>query len=281
MICWIHENYWGAIKAPLFVPGLSGPFGDQNMCRSVSAVLVIAVGCSLAGQARADGIVQFRAQLWGSGAGFNGGPFQFQVISGLHPIGLGRYMTGAVGNTAERNASFATFCLEYSEEINFGATYHASVAPYAVAGGLSNTPGDGGIQPPASGLGDDLDYRTAFLYTKFMNGQLDDLVPAFHYPGDGSGRELQRAIWFIEGEQTSVTGLASTLVQAANAAVVGGKWGTTLGNVRVMNLFDNGGANKQSQLIMIPLPVGSGMAAVGSVCLVGAGVCRRRRTPLV
>jgi hypothetical protein len=62
----------------------------------------------------------------------------------------------------------------------------------------------------------------------------------------------------------------------ANDAVAAG-W-QTLGNVRVMNLYDRySNLNKQSQLIMIPLPPGSGLATAGIACLLGSGWVRGRR----
>jgi hypothetical protein len=253
-----------------------------------SPAVVFAATCA-ASVACADTTVTFRTQLWGVyGSGFNGGPFQFEVPadSDLQPSGLGRYMSGAIGNPSR---SFATFCLEYTEEINFGATYRASIETYAVAGGVSSTPGGGaaGYQPPASGLGDDLDYRTAYLYDRFMRGTLDELDVvngAFDYGNASDGIALQKAIWFIEGERSmseigGSTSLAYKLVLNANAAVANQSiWGTTLGNIRVMNLYDrNSGLNKQSQLIMIPLPAGSGLATAGLACMFGAGWIRRRR----
>lgn len=251
----------------------------------------VACGLLLVAGARADPQVRFHHQIWNANAGsFPGGPFQFEVISGLQPVGLGQYLTGHVGSAAQISAaqaaesrSFATFCLEYNEYINPGSQYNAQLATYSYYGGVSPSAPAGGFQPSYSGPGDPLDFRTAYLYDRFIRGTLDNAIPAFVYGASTSGQALQQAVWYIEGERTLTqiggTGsLAYSLVQNANAAVTNPSiWGHTRGNVRVMNLTDNGGINKQSQLILIPLPSGPGMAAAGVVCLAGGRAARRRR----
>lgn len=211
---------------------------------------------------------------WGANPD-NGGPFVFEAnaelagqISGL----------GTLGVASNR---WLTFCLEKKETFTFGSTYDATIDTTAFAGGYGNsTPGSGlshGVS--FAGAGDALDPRTAFLYSSFMAGTLDNIVGTFSYNVLSSGVQLQRAIWFLENELSSVTAgsLAATLVSAANAAVApGGDWdGAGLGNVRVLNLWDrSNGAPRQSQLVIIPLPGPAGLAMAG---VLGIVAIRRRR----
>jgi hypothetical protein len=254
------------------------------------AALILGVVLATAGTASADQ-VRFHTQIWGANAGgFPGGPFQFEVVSGLHPMGLNTYLTGQVGSAAQiaaavaaRPTSFMTFCLEHNEFISPGTVYNVALATYAYAGGVSNTAAPGGVNPAYGGPGDSLDYRTAYLYSKLMTGTLDAAVSTFVFQQAMSGQAFQQAIWYIEGEQTlaeigGTSSLAYQLVLNANAAVApGGSWGATLGNVRVMNLTDDDGTARQSQLIIIPLPPGSGMATAGLTCLFAAAHRRRSR----
>jgi hypothetical protein len=51
------------------------------------------------------------------------------------------------------------------------------------------------------------------------------------------------------------------------------------GNVRILNLYtvNSPRTEYQDQLIMIPLPPGTGMAGTGLACMAGVGIVQRRR----
>lgn len=163
----------------------------------------------------------------------------------------GQYEVANVSQAAAAN--FRTFCVERSASVDFDA------------GGFRV----GNITDRTSG-GQQISAQTAYLYTQFMEGNLAGF--------DGSARtakELQKAIWSLEGQANSVGGLAGDWVAQANAAVAAGgswynQWGNGqggydglnfLGNVRVMQLeyaTARGGFgmgfDAQDQLVMVPAP---------------------------
>lgn len=226
---------------------------------SAAGIVALTAGMAVGGQ------VDYHGKVWGSPGG--GGPFEFEPVAGT---GLDNIQgLGLHGAAAGR---FITFCLEYNENLPI-TRYDATVDTASVRGGL------GGGSP------DPLDFATAYLYTQFMNGTLT--TGGFTYLDPTSGFQLQLAIWALEDEISPVqlSGMALALYNKATDErdlLNGGTWGNTLGNVRVLNLFDtrpNGplGEPRQSQLVMIPLPGVAGMATVGLAGLMGVGFVRRRR----
>lgn len=148
---------------------------------------------------------------------------------------------------------FQSFCLEFNEHIGIPSIVYAVIS----------TSGPTGSQAVKGGapVADPLDPMTAYLYTRFAKGVLN----GYDYVA-GSGREasakaLQNAIWFIEGEVGSLDlGLAT---QFYNDAVAAG-W-TTIGNVRVLNLYANADYTglKQDQLYLVPAPAAVGLGLLG------------------
>lgn len=191
-------------------------------------------------------MADMQVKLSKSLVGNSGGPFTATVVSG--PIGA-----YSVGDT------FRTFCLEKGEAFKPGYTY-------AVDGPLTTEAVGGGKGPNP----DPISAATAWLYSNFTGGTLQNLVAA--YTGSTTSlRALQTAIWNLEQEVPSVTGLAKTLVNAAVAAVGTGNY--TGATVRVMNLYTPnngdrlGGSNRQSQLVMVPTPATNIVPVPGAAIL--------------
>ena len=195
----------------------------------------------------------------------SGGPFTATVVAG--PIGI--YTAGQ---------TFQTFCLEQGETFGPGTTYWAVVSDRAVFGTNGNTGGADGY--------DLLNAETAYLYTNFMKGTMKSVVSTWAGTTEDL-TALQDAIWKIEGETKlsttpTIIALRDKLITAANNAV-GGSWGNTIGNVRVMQLWTSQdtvgtqGGKVQDQLVLVPTPSAAiaGMGLLASLAVVG--YIKRRR----
>jgi len=170
-----------------------------------------------------------------------------------HPITFGTSNGGEFLLTGVSAAgdSFISFCLEKNETISLGTTYFVNVNTIALNGGANGATYGGPNGDVAGTAGNDpLSHATAWLYTKYRDGTLNS-VAGFSYANDASANALQSAIWFLENEELSVSGLASTLAGAAITAAQGG-WVNS--NVRVLNLYEGNGARHQDQLYLIPVP---------------------------
>ncbi len=203
---------------------------------------------------------------------YGGGEFRVQPVVGFSGVLDGDLIAGVAG--------FQTFCLETTEFFSTDApfnNYGTVISDSAVFGGFTGGPSD------------PLDGRTAWLYEQFRAGTL----AGYNFtPGAGrasTARDLQEAIWFIEGE-TNV-GVNNSFVAAANAGalaagyviLVSGDYVTvSLGNARVLQNWDAGfegqvGHQHQDVLMLVPLPPAgwAGMTSLGG--LMCFGYIRRRR----
>ena len=157
---------------------------------------------------------------------FNSAPFANNA-----PGGGGPFQANASDLTLGVSGSFITFCIEFNEEFNYGATYE-----YVLNGGAVNG-GVGGQD--ASGTYDPLDDATKWLYAEVVSGGYGSIA-AFGSGPDDVGSRVQEAIWFIEDERTQaqIDPLSYNLAQYAKA-----NW-TTLPvpgySIFAMNLTDIG-----------------------------------------
>lgn len=207
--------------------------------------------------------------------GYYGGDFAGEFT--LFPHGADPYLSNAFYDVKAKNLGFAnsfqTFCMEMQEhadspidivvsmtDINEGTGAIVGPGSHAVLGGMP--------------FGDNLDIKTAWLYTEFARGTL----VGFDYGATraASAQALQYAIWKIEGEsnKADTNALAQAFLTAANAAVAGG-W-NSIGLVRVLNTTLHGypGERRQDFLYLLPAPGAAILALVG---LGIAGGIRRRR----
>jgi hypothetical protein len=146
---------------------------------------------------------------------------------------------GEFNAVTSANGNFVTFCLEYNEHISYGTTFYYEISQ---AARYNN---NGTIDP--------ISRPTAWLYLQFRSGTLGSFGAAYEYSStDSDANDLQRAIWFLEGEMGGVHNYYAQLA-IAQAGL------TTLDNngfygVGVMNLWANadGSGAKQDQLILIP-----------------------------
>lgn len=200
----------------------------RNVLRSLVAVAgLLGAQAAFAQSVSVGGTIRLND---GPGAG-PGGEFVATVLSG-------------------GSGSFQTFCLERNEYFSYGETLRVnSITTGAMAGGVSG--GVGGVDP--------LSYQTAYLYTQFSSGTLSgyDFGNATLRAGDANA--LQNAIWFLEGEITTVgEGLNAAQAAQAQAWVTEANtagW-TSLNGVQVLNLYRgaNFATHAQDQLYINPVP---------------------------
>jgi hypothetical protein len=132
---------------------------------------------------------------------------------------------------------YSSFCLETDEYISFNTPYKVvNISGIADQGG-SNT-----------NSGDPLDPRTAFLYYHYVIGDLGTIAEnkGYSFKSESYLGDLQKAIWYIEGEYLGVN---NYLVALAS----GSDW-MDIGPVRVLNIQTMSGGNAQDQLYYAAVP---------------------------
>lgn len=161
---------------------------------------------------------------------------------------------------------FGTFCLEKNDRVGSGKIYDVALNDGSMSGGRS-----GAIDGK-----DPISVGTAYLYEQFVLGTLT----GFTYGNRKSAKQLQNAIWFLEGE---ITGLNQGYRKAG--------WGGFLAlaqalpnyaehypgaKVQVMNLTRNGGSDQhQDQLVYTNVPDNGGSLVLALLGLAGIFVFAR------
>jgi hypothetical protein len=187
--------------------------------------------------------------------------------------------------------SFESFCLEKNEYMNYGGSAY-NVGPVFNVDSISTEAKNGGAggQIASPYPHDPLDIKTAFLYTKYIEGQafLNANVSGWSTASlVDKGTAMQTAIWSIEQEIAApgALTLAGKLVSYANTFAAGSSW-TESGRVNVLNLswFSGGGSSypmgtyAQDQLYLQPIPEPETYAMMlAGLGLIGFVANRRRR----
>jgi hypothetical protein len=178
-----------------------------------------------------------------------GGPFEAKTTGGA--LGV---------------ADFITFCIEFNEEFNYGATYD-----FALSDGAKN----GGVSGHTSTNFDPLSDATKWLYYEVVSGSYSSMYHAATgldlSNNNDVGANFQYAIWYLEDERTvsEIGGSTSAGLNLANYALAHQNWSDLFkdGNrVYAMNLTDAAGGLHQDQLAygVVPEP--------GSLMLLGTGL---------
>jgi hypothetical protein len=123
-------------------------------------------------------------------AGFDG---TVTLTQGSYSYGNGGEFTAATSGLG----TFQTFCIEYNEEFGPGNSYSYRINTGAVAGGS----GVDATDPYTTLPMDNISIGTAWLYSQFRAGTLANYFTANHQQNAGN---LQDAIWYLEGELTSL-----------------------------------------------------------------------------
>jgi hypothetical protein len=161
--------------------------------------------------------------------------------------------------------TFQTFCIEYGEEFSPGSLYDYKQNTGAVAGG----PGWNAIDPNTGLPMDNISIGTAWLYSQFRAGTLANYFTGTRQANAGA---LQDAIWYLEGETTTLAYNGADGTYYYNLAKLNAGSGSlsdtqvmadSLGayGVIALNLFtggndtpDNPGSRAQDQLAIVPEP---------------------------
>ena len=216
--------------------------------------------------------------------GYGGGEFTLSTAtlstSAYSPltknIATQDYNNGAIIVTM--TTSFQTFCVETDEYVFLPHMVEQTIINWdgtdsdAVYGGSDPSP-----EP------DPLDPMTAYLYTQFATGVLSnyDYPTMGLMPGDDrdtDARQLQYAIWYIEQELGPGSLISGSKAEAwykeAYDAVVTNQTWTGIGDVRVLNLWDNTEPTPlQDMLYLVPVP---GAVLLGILGLGVAGIKLRK-----
>ena len=225
--------------------------------KKVAIALLLIAG--LAAPAMADQVKLLSGPYPG---GTGGGEFTVQVYDNPLWLDLNDYDVKTKNLLAEPIPTFQTFCIDEAESISLNGIYNAVINTDAVKGGSVT-----GSDPLSLGTG--------YLYSQFAGGTL----AGYAWSGEArktSARDLQDALWYLEGGGGSINAFYTNLLtnlfgSVENAAKDGGwKYG-----VYALNLTDarTGG---RAQDVLYYAPDGGATLMLLGGALVGLGALRRK-----
>lgn len=190
---------------------------------------------------------------------------------GMGTTGGGEFKAD-VSDNGFGSTDYVTFCLEYRENLEMGKVYQYEVSQAAMYNG--------------NGTVDPISRATAWLYSQFVKGTLAGINAAGNvlsglYSNSNSEdpNQLQKAIWYLEGEsQGANNAYAQLAVAQAGMADNNGFY-----NVGVMNVWeiDSRGRKiaRQDQLISLPsrnVPDGGTSLVLLGMAMTGLAAANRR-----
>jgi hypothetical protein len=176
---------------------------------------------------------------------------------------------GVVG--LEDGIGIQTFCVEHNEYIESCVAYTGVVNTTVLDGVVYSMALNGGVGPE----GDPISPQTAYLYNAFLDGDL--AAYGYEYePGAGrkaSAGALQEVIWYLEDERPK-TWSDCSFQEVLYQAAMNCDW-TDIGDVRVLNLYENGEFRQDQLVRVVPAP---GAILLGGIGVSIVGWMRRRGT---
>jgi hypothetical protein len=186
-----------------------------------------------------------------------------------------------------RTNSFQSFCLEMREYVQNPMDAFVSETFINETTGAVTGEGSHAIYGGKT-FGDNLDSRTAYLYTRFAAGALSN----YAYTGvdrAASAGALQKVIWYLEQEIGNLTdssggfvldaaqqAQADAWIAEAESAIASGRW-SGIGQVRVLNMWgvdaDGNYVKLAQDQLYVPVPAA---ALLGLLGLGAAGIKLRR-----
>ncbi len=177
---------------------------------------------------------------------------EFSALPNAALLSLNPTLAGYASVTANSTAPyFQTFCIETKVDFTPGETYNVTIGNEIFNDG----------QFPS---GEPIMMGTAWLYSHFAAGTLSGYDYTYGSGRTVSAGDLQQAIWYLQGEATSLVndGVNGTAFYNAAVSALGGTihnaadgaYGVVVLNLWVPGPHGSNGAAAQDQLMIVPEP---------------------------